>query len=135
MEVSPFQGICYNQRIVGDLAHILCPPYDVISPGQQRVYYDSSDYNAIRLELAAESLEPTGDTYQRTAITFQQWLKQGVLQTDNVPSFYLHDHLFEYSSQKMVRRGLIARVRLERWAVVYILMKKPFPKLKATVCS
>jgi uncharacterized protein (DUF1015 family) len=111
MEVSPFRGIRYNQRIVGDLAQVICPPYDVITPEQQKLYYKKSDYNAIRLEFP----EPTGDRYQRAAITFQQWLKQGVLQYDNVSSFYLHDHRFEYSGEKMVRRGLIARIKLEPW--------------------
>jgi uncharacterized protein (DUF1015 family) len=111
MEVSPFRGICYNQRIVGDLTQVICPPYDVITPEQQRLYYKRSDYNAIRLEFP----EPTGDRYQRAASTFQQWLKGGILQLDRVSSFYLHDHHFEYSGEKKVRRGLIARVKLEPW--------------------
>jgi uncharacterized protein (DUF1015 family) len=111
MEVSPFRGIRYNQRIVGDLARVLCPPYDVITPEQQKLYYEKGDYNAIRLEFP----EPIADRYQRAAITFEQWLKQGILQYDGVSSFYLHDHHFEYSGEKMVRRGLIARVKLEPW--------------------
>jgi uncharacterized protein (DUF1015 family) len=111
MEVSPFRGIRYNQRIVGDLARVLCPPYDVITPEQQKLYYGKSSYNAIRLEFP----EPIGDRYQRAAITFQQWLKHGVLQLDSVSSFYLHDHRFEYSGEMKVRRGLIARVKLEPW--------------------
>jgi uncharacterized protein (DUF1015 family) len=115
MEVSPFRGIRYNQRIVGDSARVLCPPYDVISLGQRKLYYQKSDYNAIRLESPAESLEPADDSYQRAAITFQQWLKHGVLQLDSVSSFYLHDHRFEYSREMKVRRGLIARVKLEPW--------------------
>jgi uncharacterized protein (DUF1015 family) len=111
MEVSPFRGIRYNQRIVGDLTQVICPPYDVITPEQRKLYYENSDYNAIRLEFP----EPTGDRYQRAATTFQQWLEHGGLQADNVPSFYLHDHQFEYSGEKMVRRGLIARVKLAPW--------------------
>lgn len=111
MEVSPFRGIRYNQRIVGNLVQIICPPYDVITPEQQRLYYKKSDYNAIRLEFP----EPTGDRYQRAASTFQQWLKQGILQYDSISSFYLHDHRFEYSGEMKVRRGLIARVKLEPW--------------------
>jgi uncharacterized protein (DUF1015 family) len=111
MEVSPFRGIRYNQRIVGDLAQVICPPFDVITPEQQKLYYQKSDYNAVRLELP----EPIGDKYQGAAITFQQWLKQEILQLDRVSSFYLHDQRFEYSGEKRVRRGLIARVKLEPW--------------------
>ncbi|HEY4711455.1 MAG TPA: DUF1015 domain-containing protein [Dehalococcoidia bacterium] len=131
MEVSPFRGIRYNQRIVGDLAQVLCPPYDVIALGQRKLYYEKSDYNAIRMESPAESLEPTDDSYQRAAITFQQWLKQGVLQADRVSSFYLHDHHFDYSGEKRVRRGLIARVKLEPWGSGIYPHEETFSKAKS----
>ena len=111
MEVSPFRGIRYNQSTVGDLARVICPPYDVISPEQRGLYYKKSDYNAIRLEFP----EPITDRYQGAAMTFQQWLKQGVLQYDSVSTFYLHEHEFKYSHRKLVRRGVIARVKLEPW--------------------
>jgi uncharacterized protein (DUF1015 family) len=111
MEVSPFRGIRYNQRIVGDLTRVICGPYDVITPEQQRLYYKKSDYNAIRLELP----ESTDDRYRRAATTFQQWLKQGVLQYDSVSSFYLHEHQFRYSGKKMIRCGVVARVKVEPW--------------------
>jgi len=130
MEVSPLRGICYNQGIVGDLARVLCPPYDVITPEQQKLYYEESSYNAIRLEFPAESLEPTSDSYQRAAITFQQWLKHGVLQLESISSFYLHDHRFEYSGEKRVRRGLIARVKLEPWGGGIYPHEETFPKAK-----
>jgi len=111
MEVTPFQGIRYNQSRIGDVARVICPPYDIITPEQQRFYYKKSDYNAIRLEFP----EPTSDRYQRAAITFQEWLEHGILRCDNVPGYYLHEHRFEYLGTKKVRRGLIARVRLEAW--------------------
>ena len=72
---------------------------------------DFTTKRAIRLEFP----EPTTDRYQRAAMAFQQWLKQGILQLDKVSSFYLHDHRFEYLREKRVRRGLIARVNLEPW--------------------
>jgi uncharacterized protein (DUF1015 family) len=111
MEVCPFRGIRYSQSIIGDVAGVICPPYDVITPQQQRLYYEKSDYNAIRLEFP----EPTGDRYQKAASTFRQWLEQGVLQWDDVSSFYLHEHRFEYSGKKKMRCGVIARVSLEPW--------------------
>ena len=130
MEVFPFRGICYNQGIVGDLARVLCPPYDIITPEQQKRYCEESSYNAIHLEFPAESLESTGDSYQRSAITFQEWLKNGILQLDSVSSFYLHDHGFEHSGEKRVRRGLIARVKLEPWGSGIYPHEETFPKAK-----
>jgi uncharacterized protein (DUF1015 family) len=131
MEVSPFRGIRYNQRIVGDLARVLCPPYDVITLEQRKLYYEKSDYNAIRLESPAESLEPVDDSYQRAAITFQEWLIRGTLQLDRVSSFYLHDHYFEYSGEKRVRRGLIARVKLKPWGSGIYPHEETFSKAKS----
>jgi uncharacterized protein (DUF1015 family) len=131
MEISSFRGIRYNQRIVGDLARVICPPYDVIALGQRKLYYEKSDYNAIRLESPAESLEPTDDSYQRAAITFQQWLRRGILQLDRASSFYLHDHHFVYSGEKKVRRGLIARVKLEPWGNGIYPHEETFAKAKS----
>ena len=131
MKVSPFKGIRYNQRMVGNLARVICPPYDVITPAQQKLYYEEDSYNAIRLEFPTESPEPTGDRYQIAAITFQEWLKHGVLQMDSVSSFYLHDHHFDYSGEKRVRRGLIARVKLEPWGSGIYPHEETFPKAKS----
>jgi len=131
MEVFPFRGIRYNQRIVGDLAQVICPPYDVITSEQQKLYYKRSKYNAIRLELPAGSLEPKADRYQEAALTFRQWLSQGILQADGIPSFYLHHHYFEHSGQKKVRRGLIARVKLEPWGRGIYPHEETFSKAKS----
>ena len=111
MEVTPFRGIRYNQDAVGDLAGVICPPYDVITAEQQRLYYKKSDYNAIRLELP----EPTGDRYEKAASTFEKWLEKGILRYDSASSFYLHEHHYEWSGEKKIRRGLIARVKLGPW--------------------
>jgi len=116
-EACPFRGIRYNREIVGDLAAVICPPYDVISPEQQKLYCEKSDYNAIRLEFPP--VQP-GDNdadnkYSRAATTLQQWLKQGIIEIDDHPAFYLHDHYFDYLGKRSMRRGLIARVKLEPW--------------------
>ncbi len=131
MEVSPFRGVRYNQRVVGDLGRVLCPPYDVITPEEQRFCYSKSDYNAIRLESPAESLESTDDSYERASTTFRQWLKEGILQLDTTPSFYLHDHHFEYSLGKRTRRGLVARVRLEPLGSGIYAHEETFPKARS----
>lgn len=111
MEVSPFRGIRYNEDTVRDLARVICPPYDVITAEQQGLYYKENDYNAIRLEFP----EPTGDRYEKAASTFQKWLENNILRYDSASSFYLHEHRFEWSGEKKVRRGLIARVKLGPW--------------------
>jgi len=97
------------------LGGVICPPYDVISPVQQKLYYRKSEYNAIRLELPAKNQGLTVDRYQTATITFQKWLREGIFRQDSLSHFYLHRHQFEYSGETKVRQGLIARVKLEPW--------------------
>jgi len=132
MEVCPFRGIRYNAGIVGDLARVICPPYDVITSEQQKFYYERSDYNAIRLECASEQAgdTTTDDRYSRAAIAFQQWLKEGILRIDDSPAFYVHDHYFTYLGERRRRRGLIARVKLEPWGDGIYPHEETFSKAK-----
>ncbi len=53
-EIKPFRGIIYNQEKIKDLAKVTAPPYDVISPLEQQLYYKSHPYNVIRLILGRE---------------------------------------------------------------------------------
>jgi uncharacterized protein (DUF1015 family) len=132
-EICPFRGIRYNQGIVKDLAKVICPPYDVIAPEQQRIYYKMSDYNAIRLEHAIEQPgdNVTDNIYSRAAVTLQQWLKEGVLQVEGQPAFYMHDHYFAHLGEKRKRRELIARVKLAQWGDGIYPHEETFSKAKS----
>lgn len=116
-EICPFQGVRYNGRVVKDVGKTICPPYDVITPEQQKAYYERDVYNAIRLEYPAE--QPGDDAesnrYTRAAICFHKWLDDEVLEVDQPSAFYLHDHYFTHMGEERRRRGLIARVRLQPW--------------------
>jgi uncharacterized protein (DUF1015 family) len=116
-EISPFPGIRYNQDIVGDMASVICPPYDIISPDEQRAYYEKSDYNVIRLEHGAVLPNDTkaNNKHSRASATFSKWLKDRVLVVDHVPSFYIHEHIFTHQNIRKRRLGLTVCVRLEPW--------------------
>jgi len=116
-EIRPFQGVYYNQLLVNDLAVVICPPYDIISPQLQQELHHRSEYNFIRIE---HSRELPGDTiinnkYTRSAATLEQWLKQGVLKVDEAPAIYLHDHYFTHMRKEYRRRSITVCVRLEEW--------------------
>jgi len=115
--VIPFKGIRYSQKLVGDLSRVICPPYDIITPEQQKYYYDISQYNAIRVEYAAIQAEEanTDKRYERAAGTLRKWNEDGVLFRDQQASLYIHDHYFDYLGVKRKRRGLVARVKLQPW--------------------
>ena len=114
-QVKPFPGIRYAREKVSSLGAVICPPFDVITPEQQKSYYRQSDYNAIRLELPAQQGEESlPAAHGRAAATFRTWLDEKTLQMDSPAAFYLHDHYFTYRG-RMRRRELIARVKLVPW--------------------
>jgi len=131
--IAPFQGIRYNQGKVKDLAKVICPPYDVITPQQKELYYSRSEYNIIRLEYTARQDEGavTDRIYKKAANTLQQWLENEVLFRDVDVAFYLHDHYFDYLGVKRKRRGLMARVKLEPWYHNIYPHENTFPRAKS----
>ena len=116
-EIRPFRGVRYNQQVVGDLSSVICPPYDVITPQIEEGLYHRSEYNFVRLEHSRKLPQDTmtDNRYTRSAATLEQWLKLGVLEVDEAPAVYLHDHSFMHQGKPYRRRGIIVSVRLEEW--------------------
>lgn len=116
-EIRPFRGVHYNQALITDLAAVICPPYDIITPQLQSELYRQSEYNFVRLEFSRELPQDTaGDNkYTRSAAILAEWLRQGILKVDETPAIYLHDHHFTFQGKEYRRRGIIACVRLEEW--------------------
>ena len=116
-EIHPFQGVRYNEQLVKDLAAVICPPYDIITPQMEQELYRRSEYNFVRLESSRELPQDraTDNKYTRAAATLEQWLQGGVLKVDELPAIYLHDHHFSHSGRGYKRRGIIVRIRLEEW--------------------
>ncbi|MFH1791229.1 MAG: DUF1015 family protein, partial [Candidatus Omnitrophota bacterium] len=53
--IKPFKGIVYNTAVAGDLAGVVAPPYDVISPSERDNLHERSPYNIVRLILGKET--------------------------------------------------------------------------------
>jgi uncharacterized protein (DUF1015 family) len=116
-EISPFRGIRYNKDKIKDMEAVLCPPYDIISPEEQKAYHDNNEYNVIRLEHGLQSARDTAkdNKHIRARDTLNSWLKDGILKTDNTESFYIYEQGFVYADTKKKRLGLIACIKLEEW--------------------
>ncbi len=110
-------GIRYNHKLVKELADVICPPYDIISPQQQGELYARVPHNFVRIEYGKESASdsPIDNRYTRAAATLEQWLRDGILAADEKPAIYVHDHHFTHNGREIKRRGIIARIRLEEW--------------------
>jgi uncharacterized protein (DUF1015 family) len=109
-DVRPFRALRYGPNL--DLAAALSPPFDIISPDQQRALHERSPYNAVHIELA---MDENGGRYQLAAETLRRWREDGTLVPDDQPSFYLYDQQFERDGVPYSRRLIFARLRLEPW--------------------
>ncbi|MCJ7511303.1 MAG: DUF1015 domain-containing protein [Dehalococcoidia bacterium] len=116
-DIRPFRGLRYQTGQVGDLAKVIAPPYDAISPDEQRALHARSPYNVVRLEYGeTRDNGEENNRYTRAAATLAQWLASGVLVQDDRPAFYVYDQEFEHGGASYRRRTLLTRVRLEEWA-------------------
>lgn len=115
-EIAPFKGLLYNQKLITNMAEVITPPFDVISPEEQEMYHNRHPKNIIRLILGQSK---PGDNehnnwYTRAANTLELWQREGILLLDPTPTFY--DYEISYQEQTNVartRQGFICLVRLE----------------------
>lgn len=116
-EIQAFRGLRYNLAKVGSLSDIVAPPYDVIDGTLQDKLYDRSEYNVIRLELnRTEPSDVTGEEcYLRASRILRTWIRDGVVEAEGDPAIYVYHQEFAYAGQTHVRKGFMARVRLQRF--------------------
>jgi uncharacterized protein (DUF1015 family) len=109
IRIAPFRGVLYNQKKTRDLAKVIAPPYDVISPAEQERLYKKSPYNFVRLDLSREA-----GSYDAVAQTFNEWQAQGILERDEQPAIYFLSQRFKLKSgEERTRQGFIALIELQ----------------------
>jgi uncharacterized protein (DUF1015 family) len=118
-EIAPFRGLRYNPAKVRDLADVVIPPYDVITASEQRAYHRLNPYNMIRLELGEKTPDDRADNnpHTRAAIYLEEWLDEGILVRDEIPSIYYYE--LDYSMGPLgpqTRCGFICALRLEEFS-------------------
>ncbi len=115
-EIAPFRGLRYNQKMVPDLAQVVIPPYDVISPEEQRTFHERSPYNFIRLELGLPTPEDSSEDnpHTRAEAWIRQWEHQGILERNPKPSVYCYELDYKKAPDLVkTRKGFICALRLE----------------------
>ncbi len=106
----PFRGLRYTAG-AGPLSELLAPPYDVITPAQQRALATRNPHNAVHLELA----EGGDDRYQRVASLLAAWIRDGKLRRDESAMLYVYEQEFIEEGHIFTRRALIAAVEAQPW--------------------
>ncbi len=118
VEIRGFRALRYAPRVVGSLASVVAPPYDVIGAAEQRRLWERSPYNAVRLILPAADLpaEQREQGYRRAAERLQAWKETGALAADPRPAFYLYRQRFTLPGGEIkTRQGFFGLARLTEW--------------------
>jgi len=110
IEIKPFKAVFYNREKISDLAKVVCPPYDIISPDEQEYYHKLDPHNFIHILLARDT--PGEDKYRHAGILFYDWLKEKILLQDTQPAVYFCSQQYQIKGEKKTRLGFIALLRL-----------------------
>ena len=106
-EIKPFRGIVYNQKRV-KIEEVVSPPYDVISEEERKALAQRSPYNIVRLILGRDK-----NWFQKAAIYFKTWLKNGILIQDKQQAIYPYYIEYTLNGEKKLQRGFIVRTKIE----------------------
>ncbi len=111
-EIQPLRALHYDQAVVGSLADVTAPPYDVIDSTQRAELLARSPCNIVAIDLP----EGEPDRYAAAASLLETWRLQGALVRDSEPAIWAHAQ--EYAGpdgRRLTRRGFFCRVRIEEY--------------------
>ncbi|KIF70509.1 SpoOJ or ParA or ParB or repB family protein [Streptomyces sp. AcH 505] len=107
LRLLPFRGLRYVPELVGSLAAVTSPPYDVVIRPDGLQHLESADpHNIVRLILPQA---PTADERHRQAAeTLARWRSEGVIAPDPEPALYV----YEQRRDEVLQRGVIGALAL-----------------------
>ena len=114
--IKPFRALRYEPDVVGEVALVTSPPYDVIGDEEHRSLLARHPKNVVRLDLPIEELgDDPDERYRRAARTFAAWRSDGTFHKDPRPSLYVYEQTYTVpgSDVRRTQRGFFARLRLE----------------------
>ncbi len=109
-DVQPLRALHYDPAVVGSLADVVAPPYDVIDAPQRAALIARSPFNVVAVDLPKGDPDP----YLTASELFESWQLQGALTRDREPALWAHTQ--DYTGpdgQSRTRRGFFCRVRIE----------------------
>ncbi len=116
--VRAFRGVRYATT---PLAEVVSPPYDVISPAEQRALEARSPLNAVYLELPEDAPGEPDSRYRLAAERWQRWRQAGDLVTDARPGFTFHETTYQVGGTSRTRSDVLATVPVEPWEAGAVL--------------
>jgi len=115
-EVNPFRGYRYNPKKIKNVAGVLSPPYDVISPKEQRALYRKSRYNFVRIDLRRGTKQhgKKGKRFYRAAAReLESWIQKQIVLRDAKPCLYVYLQNYRSLSGKSAERlGFLSLMKI-----------------------
>jgi uncharacterized protein (DUF1015 family) len=114
-DVRPFRALRFDREAIPDLASVVSPPYDVVSPERRAALVARDPHNVIELELPEEAPgEQPEDRYRRAARMLAGWRSDGVLRKDPRPSWYVLEQAYRVpgTGEERSQRGFLGLIRL-----------------------
>jgi uncharacterized protein (DUF1015 family) len=111
-EIQPLRALHYDTAVVGSLADVTAPPYDVIDSEQRGALLSRSPHNIVAIDLP----EGEPNRYASAASLLETWQLQGALVRDSEPAIWAHAQ--DYTGpdgRRRTRRGFYCRVRIEEY--------------------
>ncbi|MCC6403853.1 MAG: DUF1015 domain-containing protein [Fimbriimonadaceae bacterium] len=133
-DMRAFRGLRYTAR-AGDLANLVAPPYDVVSPEMRERLAAEDLHNYVLLTLPEAQPDDRSRMikYARSAARLEEWVREGVLAPDAKPSLYRLTQTFTVpnSTAQAVRTAVIALIKVEPYSQGSVLPhEQTFPKHK-----
>ncbi|HZU20197.1 MAG TPA: DUF1015 domain-containing protein [Gaiellaceae bacterium] len=100
--VRPFRALRYDTDVAGDLATLVAPPFDVISPEQRLDYLARSPYNVVHLTLP--------DSPEQAASALGAWRRDGVLREEEPRYWWIAQGYTGPDGVARTREGFAASV-------------------------
>ncbi|OGW91658.1 MAG: hypothetical protein A3D28_05995 [Omnitrophica bacterium RIFCSPHIGHO2_02_FULL_63_14] len=110
-DIRGFRGWRYHRAAVGDIAKVVAPPYDVISPKERERLHRLHPANVVRLILGKEG-------HARAGTLFRDWMDRGVLRKETLPALYVYTQEYREGARKKTRVGFMAAMRIDEKAVL-----------------
>src|SRR6516164_8479275 len=111
-EIQPLRALLYDTSVVGPLADVVAPTYDMIDADQRATLAARSPFNVVAVDLPQGEPDP----YAAARELFESWQLEGALVRDREPALWAHTQEYRApGGRTLTRHGFFCRVRIESY--------------------